>query len=141
MNESEFLKRVKKVDFLNDKNVDLEKSFKDIQSGFRQLITDKDKWLQISVLLKPFMCSCQLSDYIGSILNTPTKYPLDNISQIKEVLCLFPETDGSLFYMDKRGIIHNANKWAMHILQTKIIKILEETNDKAANDYSTSILG
>ncbi len=134
MNESEFLTRIKKVDFLNDVDVDLEKSFEDINWAFLQLITDKDKWLQIHVILKPFKCSYQLSYYIRGILDAHNDYPLGNIAKVKEVLCLFPENDGNLFYVDNMGIIHNANKWDMNQLQTKIIKILEETNDQTRND-------
>lgn len=134
MNNESFINNLKGFDFLNDVNIDLEAAFEDIELSFRQLITDRDKWLQIKVLLSPFMCAYQLPDYIKSILDFPNSYVLGNVAKVKEVLSLFPENDGSLFYKDATGIIHTANKWDMYQVQTKILKILEETNDQTRND-------
>ena len=134
MNSESFINNLKRFDFLNDMTIDLEAAFEDIELAFRQLITDRDKWLQIQVLLSPFMCSYKIPEYIKSILDFPNSYVLGNVAKVKEVLSLFPENDGSLFYKDANGIIHTANKWDMNQLQTKIIKILEETNDQTRND-------
>lgn len=134
MNAESFVNNLKRFDFLNDTTIDLEAAFEDIELAFKQLITDRDKWLQIQVLLSLFMCSYQLPEYIKSILDFPNSYVLGNVAKVKEVLSLFPENDGPLFYKDANGIIHTANKWDMYQLQTNILKILEETNDQTRND-------